>query len=407
LSVLIWALSLAVGIAALYRATLAITYLAGVAGRARRRQPTGPGPRCRFQVIVPAHDEELLIADLIASIRQARFAQSDISILVLADNCSDRTAERVRELGEEVVERSDPDNRGKGQALGWLFAQRKFTECDAIALFDADNLVEPDFFSEVAHELAAGARCVQGYYDIANPDESIMTRLLAVTYVMKNLLYNAGKARLGLSVLLMGTGMVFTRATIERFGWGATSIAEDYEQSLNLAAAGERVRFVHTARTRAQESSSLSQGYAQRQRWLSGRRVLARRAVEMCRSGIRERSLLMFDIGLDLLMPSYATLLNATLITLVLALSLLPLDAWATRVVAGVFVYQVVEVMVALVLLRASPRFLVSLAFTPVFLVWRGVIDVLALFGHRRDRWARTGRVAHTEIDTDGDPPRR
>lgn len=408
MSVLVWLLALPLAGAALYRAVFALAYLLGPT-RPAVASPQGnaapPSPRCRFQVIVPAHDEELLIADLIGSIRRARYPQQDIAILVLADNCTDETADRVRAAGEQVVERTDPDHRGKGQALGWLLAHHDLGDCDAVALFDADNLVEPEFFGEVARALAGGAHCVQGYYDIANPDDSIMTRLLAVTYVMKNLLYNAGKARLGLSVLLMGTGMVFTRAIIERFGWNATSIAEDYEQSLNLAAAGERVQFVHTARTRAQESSSLSQGYAQRQRWLTGRRVLARRALEMGLAGLRERSALMFDIGLELLMPSYATLLNATLIAMAAALLLLPFDTLVVKLLIAVFVYQALEVLAALVVMRASPRFLLSLAYTPIFLVWRGVIDVLALFGHRRDRWARTGRVAHTEVESAPEEP--
>lgn len=398
--VLAWLLAVALGIVAVHRGLFALAYLVLPA---RRPAPAPADRALRFQIVVPAHDEELLIADLIASIRRARYPQEALAILVIADNCSDSTAERVRELGEQVVERTDPVARGKGQALGWLFAQLDLSGVDAVALFDADNLVDPDFFAEVSRELAAGARCVQGYYDIANPDDSIMTRLLAVTYVMKNRLFNAGKARLGLSVLLMGTGMVFTRAIIDRFGWQAMTIAEDYEQSLNLAAAGERVRFAETARTRAQESSSLKQGYAQRQRWLTGRRVLYGRAGGMLLAGLRVRSATMIDIGLELLMPSYATLLNLTLIGGVGAALLLPWGALPTWVLLAVLLYQIVEVLAALVLMRASPRFLVSLAFTPVFLVWRGVIDVLALFGHRRNRWARTDRVRHSDTDAAGD----
>jgi len=231
-SLLVWLLVLLLGVVAVHRAAFALAYCGGLlaerlgATPARRTDAAADEPPpLRFQVVVPAHDEELLIGDLIASIRRARYPQDRIAICVIADNCSDETASRVRALGEEVVERTDPDNRGKGQALGWLFERMDLADADAVALFDADNLVDPAFFTEVAREMHAGARCVQGYYDIANPDDSMMTRLLAVTYVMKNLLFNAGKARLGLSVLLMGTGMVFARSIIERFGWQAMTIS--------------------------------------------------------------------------------------------------------------------------------------------------------------------------------------
>src|SRR5262249_52346101 len=145
---------------------------------------------------------------------------------------------------------------------------------DAVVFFDADNIIDPEFFRVMDCELAQGQRCLQGYYGIANPEESLMTRLLAVTYVMKNLLFNGGKRALGLCVVLMGTGMVFKREVIARHGWKAMSIGEDLEQTYRLIEAGERIRFVPAAQIRAQEATSLRQGFPQRQRWASGRRAL-------------------------------------------------------------------------------------------------------------------------------------
>ena len=394
-----WIFASALVAAAAVRGLFALSYLTGGFRSPRRGEPAR---HRRFLVVVPAHNEELLIRDLITSVRATDYPQDRIEILVVADNCDDATADLVRESGETVLERHDLENRGKGQALSWVFQQRDLEGLDAIAIIDADNLVDPAFFAIMNHELEAGWERIQGYDGIANPDESIMTRMLSVTYVMKNLLYNGGKARLGWSIPLMGTGMCFSREAIQRTGWDAMTIGEDYEQSLNLVEAGERIRFAKEARIGAQESSTLRQGYVQRQRWMSGRRVLFRRALRSLVEGLRTGRGAQVAVAVDLLMPTYASMLNGSLIAFGLALPLFwgrdPALLWT---LFGVLVYQGLEVLAALFLMRASPRFVASLAFAPIFLVWRGVIDVLATFGHRNDRWSRTDRVTHAALDAE------
>jgi glycosyltransferase involved in cell wall biosynthesis len=354
--------------------------------------------------LIPAHNEELLIDEVIKTIRAADYPQDRIEINVIADNCTDQTATRVRNLGEIAHERHDPDNPGKGQALDWVLSRIDLTAVDAVALFDADNLVDSDFFHAMDRELSNGRRCLQGYYGIANPSDSVMTRLLAVTYVMKNLLFNAGKAKLGLSVVLMGTGMVFRSEVLARSGWQAMSIGEDLEQTFCLLESGERVFFVADALTRAQEATTLSQGYTQRQRWSTGRRALNARARKAIADGLRLRSLHRIETGLDILMPTYSKLLNWTLFSAAVCLVATPRTLGPALIVAAALVYQIIEVVVALRLMKAAPEFITALAFGPVFLVWKGVIDLLSVVGFRRDAWTRTERQPHTEAETESNP---
>jgi cellulose synthase/poly-beta-1,6-N-acetylglucosamine synthase-like glycosyltransferase len=346
----------------------------------------------RFAVVIPAHDEELLIGDLIASLRAVAYPADLLEIWVIADNCSDETAARARALGVQVAERSHREQRGKGFALRWMFERLDLSGFDAVALFDADNLVDPDFFRVMNQELARGGRCLQGYYGIANPGDSRLTRLMAVTYVMKNELFYAGKARLGLSVLLLGTGMVFARDVIASRGWGAVTIGEDLEQSFELLERGESIRFVVGARIRAQEAATLRQGYAQRQRWSSGRNVLYRRARRAIATGLRSRRLTLVDAGVELLLPTYSKQMNQTLLGLAVALLLRERAPGLLPAVLVALAYQGAEIAVALRRMRAGPAFLASLAFAPVFLAWKAVIDLLAVIGFRRNLWARTAR---------------
>jgi cellulose synthase/poly-beta-1,6-N-acetylglucosamine synthase-like glycosyltransferase len=388
LVVVAWILTGVILLAVAYRGVFTTAYLL-------RRAATGSQSAVRerrFAVVIPAHDEELLIRDVIASIRATDYPQGLLDIHVIADNCADRTAERARELGAQVAERHEPEDRGKGQALRWVFRRLDLARADAVALFDADVLVDRNFFRAMSRELDRGRRCLQGYNGIANPGDSALTRLLAVTNVMKNLLFNGGKATLGLSVIL-STGIVFAREVIEQVGWESTSIGEDLEQTFHLLERGERIHFVADARTQAQEASTLRQSYTQRQRWATGRRALAGRARRAVFEGIRRRSLPLADAGLDLLMPTYSKLMNWTALALVLAVLLRPWSPWLLAAVGAALAYQVLEIGISLRLMKAGPSFVASLAFAPLFLAWKAGIDALAVLGYRGGIWTRTSRT--------------
>lgn len=391
--VVMWAASVLVALllaAAAYRATFTIAYL--LRGK-RLGSAATPKHHRRFAVVIPAHDEENFIGDVIASIRRCDYPRELVEIHVVADNCGDRTADRVRALGEVVAERRDPQRPGKGPALEWMFDDLGLEGIDAVVIVDADVIVDPGFFRAMNRELERGARCLQGFNGICNPEASTMTRLLAVTYVMKNLLFNGGKAVLGLSVSLSGTGMVFHRNVLESLGWKAMTIGEDLEQTLYLLEHGERIRFVPDAIVLAQESTTLREAYSQRQRWLTGRVALYRRAWRSLLAGVRECSVHRVDCSIELLMPTYSTMLNASFVGLACSLVLLSEAPWLLVGVAVVLVYQLCELGIALLLMGVTPGFVRSLAFAPVFLVWRAAVDLLALLGHRRDRWGSRGRT--------------
>lgn len=375
-----------------YRAVFGIAWLRRARADAEDVEPEAPR---RFALLIPAHDEELLVEAAIRSARTCEHPAGALVVHVIADNCTDRTAEVARRAGAEVWVREDPGQRGKGQALAWGLARLDLDRFDAVAVVDADNLLDRGFFREMSHRLAAGDRILQGYDGISNPSETMLTRLIAVTSVMKNLFLYGGKSVLGFSSLLMGTGMVFAAPVLREAEWTAHGIGEDLEQSLDLLAAGERIRFVPGARVYAQEASSFRQGTVQRQRWSSGRQQLRRRAWRALRRGIATRQWDLAQAGAELLLPTYAMTLNLTLLTGLLSVAALPVTPVPLAAVLLALCAQGAEVGLALREMRATRPFVVSLLLTPAFLAWRGAIDVLALFGFRGSRWTRTSRHAH------------
>src|SRR5262249_49555290 len=141
------------------------------------------------------------------------------------------------------------------------------------------------------------------------------TRLIAVTSVLRNSLFYGGKARIGLSGMLTGTGMCFSSATIARYGWTALSIAEDWEFSASLLLHSVKIYFNPNARVLARESGRLRQASTQRLRWASGRyAVAARTAWQLFATGIHRRRLYLVDAALTLVIPTYSA--QATLAAL-------------------------------------------------------------------------------------------
>lgn len=189
--------------------------------------------------------------------------------------------------------------------------------------------------------------------------------------------------------------MVFDSGVFSQAGWEAGSIGEDLEQTLNLVDRGERLLFVWRARTRAQESTGLRQGASQRQRWATGKRDLRRRALRLLSESLRRGRFREADIAIDLCLPSYSMLANQTVILLILGLIILGTSAVPLALGCLALAYQLLEFGLGLWLMRADPSFVLSILFAPCFLVWKAAIDLLAMLGHHRGRWVRTGRRAH------------
>lgn len=222
---------------------------------------------------------------------------------MIADNCSDNTAGIALSAGATVLERVEPGKRGKGHALTWGIQRLPLEECDAVAILDADSLMDECFLVAASDRLRRGDRIIQGYDGIANPDDSALTQLISITNVLKNLLYNNGKSVLGFSPHLMGIGMVIHRDVLLEKGWTACSIVESIEQSISYISSGEKVAFAPEARVFAQEARSLRQAMPQRQRWASGQLGLLSRAIAILHRGIVRRDVILIDSAMDLLLP--------------------------------------------------------------------------------------------------------
>jgi cellulose synthase/poly-beta-1,6-N-acetylglucosamine synthase-like glycosyltransferase len=243
--------------------------------RNRQALTQSPHPRrpegLRVAILVPAHNEEAVIAETLHSI-QPQLTPQD-TLLVVADNCTDATATIAQREGATVIERRNPDQRGKGYALDYgvqYLAQSNGTP-DIVILMDADCSVHPGCIEQLAHLAAERQRPIQSCYVMATPAEPrIKDRLSAFAFLVKNWVRPLGLSQLGAPCLLTGTGMAFPWQILKDAPLSSGNIVEDMQLGLDLAIVGHAPQFCPTARVTGLLPQAQDTATQQRTRWEHG-----------------------------------------------------------------------------------------------------------------------------------------
>ena len=191
----------------------------------------------RFMAIIPAHNEAAVVRNLIESLKNQDYPKDLYDIYVIADNCTDNTAQIARDAGAIVFERFDDTKKTKGYALQWFLKQKIEEDApyDAFCVFDADNIADVNFLKAMNKKLCQGENVVQGYRDIKNPTDNWITAGYALFYWTMHRFYHLARYNVGLSPLLNGTG--FKQSWSQRSRWtvGHIQCMKEYTGLLALA----------------------------------------------------------------------------------------------------------------------------------------------------------------------------
>lgn len=374
---------------------------------APRRLKQGKLPLPRFVILIPAHDEEQLLPDLLSNLSQLDYPENLYSVHVVADNCTDHTAEIAEQGGAVVHQRFDARVLGKGPALQWLleriWAQKE--PYDALVVLDADTLVSPNFLRVMAYHLQEGDRVVQAYYAVRDPGRSWAISLRYAALAVLHYLRPLGRAVLGGSAGLKGTGMVFAVGVLENHTW-SNSLTEDIELHMEVLLAGERVTFAPEAVVWGEMPVSLGKSNTQHTRWERGRLQMARRFVpelvrasfQALRAGKWQRVYLYFDAVMEHIIPPFSILAALSAASFVLSLVLWLLvpasilgrfNFWMSTVI---LFGQTVYLLVGLKLVEAPKSVYRHLVYAPVLVVWKIWQYGRVLAGKDRQGWVRTVR---------------
>lgn len=377
-------------------------FILGMAGLVHFRTPGSHQPNKRFAVIVPAHNEEVVIGPLIDNLLLLDYPRELFDIFVIADNSTDSTAQVAREHGAIVHERFDDTQKGKGYALEWMFKKlyNMPQAYDAVVIFDADNLVDPGFLTHMNNRLCDGAQIVQGYIDAKNPGDTWVTASFAMAFWVANRMLQLARYNLGLSNYLGGTGMVISIDVLKKIGWGATSLTEDLEFSIKALLLGYKTTWAHEAIVYDEKPLTFKQAWNQRKRWALGHvEVLKTYAPEYIKQTVLRKDMALLDGVIVTIQPVLAVMMGLFTV-LGLVNLLIPLYTPIFQQIWPPLLWELVSTLQLLypflvIWMDNLPKQVIKWTFAhyPLFVYSWIPIIALSLFAKTRVSWSHT---AHT-----------
>lgn len=354
---------------------------------------TGAGDLPRLVLLVPAHNEEILVTQCVRSLVQMDYPSHLRRIIVIADNSTDGTARLAREAGAECLERRDSERRGKPHALAWAIRQIPLSDFDACVVVDADTAVAAGFAKGLAALAPLDGIAAQAYIGTLNEWDNWLTRLAGVlarcryefTYLLRDYA--------GLNCPLTGNGMCIGRRLLELEGWQAFSLTENWELYARYTAEGIRIRFARAARLYTQQVQSMQQGKIQRSRWSAGRTWALREwGVRILRSG-QTSVLNKFATVTELLsLTPVMHLATVVAITTIAALVPVPERAWIVALAAGSLLTHVIATLAVLIQHPEPGATLWAFARLPVYATWRLSVAAHTLLLPSSGEWRKTER---------------
>ncbi|MCI8273763.1 MAG: glycosyltransferase family 2 protein [Clostridia bacterium] len=252
----------------------------------------------KFMAIIPAHNEEKVIKNLVESLKNQNYDKELYDIYVIADNCTDRTAEVAKAAGAIVYKRFDNEHKTKGYALQWFLKQKieENADYDAFCVFDADNIVDKEFLKSMNKKLCEGEDVVQGYRDIKNPTDNWITSGYALFYWTMHRFYHLARYNIGLSPLLNGTGFMVKFDVVKPDGWITETLTEDIEFSLKRIIKGKKLGWATDAIVYDEQPTTFKQSWSQRSRWTVGHmQCIKTYTIDLFKAVKEHKTLMNFD----------------------------------------------------------------------------------------------------------------
>lgn len=364
----------------------------------RRKQQIAqtPATEARLLVLIPAHNEEGLVGRSIRSLLAADYVPEKRRIVVIADNCDDRTESVARDAGAECLVRTDPDRPGKPQALAWA-TERVLKwdgfDWDAMIVVDADSTVDREFLRAIGATPDLRGVICQARNGVENAHESWLTILGDLLVRARYDILFRCKVRLGLNCPTAGNGTGIGRELLQS-GWQAFSLAEGWELYARATAEGRRSIYVDRARIVSQEARTVSQSASQRRRWTAGRWHVLRQHWRRIVSSGQVSLLQRIDVLCELSNPGPATHTSLVLVALVILIAATESAILLVGLLLGMIGLAPYLVVYGVAVVRHPQPWAVvkALARVPAYALWRLPASFGAMLAPRDAVWQRTER---------------
>ncbi len=375
----------------------AVYAVARLLGKRRKHQAQ---KLCRYAVLIAARNEQAVIGQLLDSIHGQDYPADLVDVYVVADNCTDSTAQIAAARGATVYQRQNKLLVGKGYALRFLLEkigkEHPDKLYDGYFVFDADNLLDPRYITEMNKVFSCGNRVVTGYRNTKNFDDNWITAGYGMWFLRESEYLNRPRDSMGISCAVSGTGFLFARSLLEELGgWDYHLLTEDLEFTADLIVKGERIAYCGDAVLYDEQPRSFRQSITQRSRWIKGYfQVIGRHGGDLARTLAATGRFACYDMLMNTIPAAVLTVLSFLINTVMFVVGVTTarqeMGLFFASVAASVFnSYGLLYVMGLLVLIterkqiRCSRKKRILYSFTfPLFVFTFGFAMLLAVFGN-------------------------
>lgn len=353
---------------------------------------------CKFAVIIPARNEERVIGNLIESLKAQNYPKELYDIFVIPNNCDDKTEEIAIEKEAQIINCAIPV-KSKGDVLRYTFNYLEPCNYDAYIIFDADNIVHPEFLSKANGAVLEGYNVAQGYRDSKNPEDSWISDCYSLHYWIQNIFLNQVRMNANLSSFINGTGVIITKNFIEEHGYQAETMTEDIELAVQCAIKKEKIAFVEEAITYDEQVTSLKESLKQRLRWSIGTiQCLMKYSKEL----IKEESIRSIDMLLFLLAPVTQVIGSLAFIAHIMLgiVTRTPIN-YMSKCISIILCYST-SIIISVIALKISNKPIMKnikgILTYPIFLFTWIPLNAIALF-KRKYKWKQIKHTKAVSID--------
>ncbi|HBL85250.1 MAG: N-acetylglucosaminyltransferase [Clostridiales bacterium GWF2_38_85] len=286
----------------------------------------------RFAVMISARNEETVIGNLIKSIKNQNYPQELVDIYLVADNCNDNTKEVAENNGAIVFERFNSIQRGKGYALKYLFKmvmeQYSYKNYDGYFIFDADNLLDQNYISEMNKAYGSGQRVISSYRNSKNFGDNWVSAGYSLWFLREINFLNKPRMILNTSCAVSGTGFLIHKDIIKKNnGWHHYLLSEDIEFSIDCIINGEKITYCENAILYDEQPTLFTQSWSQRMRWSKGfLQVFYKYGKNLLKGLFKKNSFACFDMTMAIIPAIVFALIGFVVNTLMGLFCILTLD---------------------------------------------------------------------------------
>jgi cellulose synthase/poly-beta-1,6-N-acetylglucosamine synthase-like glycosyltransferase len=365
---------------------------------AKRNSTFEGGHQRNIAVVIPAHNEEIAIKKTLQSAFALEYPRNKFSVMVVADNCSDKTKSIAQAEGAKVYERFNSNLRGKGYALRWIFdiilPENLY---EAVVIVDADSTMSKNFLTVMNFYLNKGAVSLQSTDIVETGSASWSASMIRISFLLYNLVRPLGRRVLGLPVGLRGNGMCLAIDTLKDVPWNAYSLAEDVDYGIQLLLNNKPTYFAPEAVVYATMPQQAENAQSQRARWEGGRVSLIRKySLLLLKTAWKQRSYKFFDALIDLLTPSIVNMIalvgvmaiiNGIISVAISSQANIFFILWLFAGLCGLF-----HLFLGLYAARADKELYKALFNIPRYFLWKIGLYLHIFKGEQRGEWIRTPR---------------